>query len=275
MNHNELLYERESYMSSTKNTIGGHMVGECDYSKITPRVNVDKNLDLEPFVLENVDIHVGQFEARMDDALQVLPPSLQPTIPASISIAFYRSRESAFGPYQWLSIGVGCRCGVKPHNLMLRNYCTNTDLAKHLSTYYGFEFTSADQIRVDKGYHAVESSLVVEGKTQMRMKSVKHMMLPGASAILKYPSPLHHVVYDGNQGLLRLDMGYEFQASSRGTLSLGDCDDEFFPGIGISPTHAISATYSEKVTVGIIQPRYLLDVEKLPSEGGIQKVHEL
>src|SRR5690606_25435563 len=144
---------------------------------LTPPVSVRRRTDLAPFVLEGVDIHVGLFETPMADALAVLPPSLQPTIPASIAIAFYRAKDSAFGPFRLLSIGIGCRCGVKPHTLMLKNYCTNAALAEVLTRDYGYHFAAADDIVVDKGYHIADSYLVADGETCLRMVSEKHKPL--------------------------------------------------------------------------------------------------
>lgn len=262
-------------MSSTKDTIGGHMLGTRDYRALTPAVKVKKQTDLAPFVLENVDIHVGLYETPMAEALAVLPPSLQPTIPGSISVAFYRAKDSAFGPFQLLSIGLGCRSGVKPHNLILQNYCSNPELAQVLSRDYGYPFTAADAITVDKGYHQVESCLVIDGVTVLRLVSEEHKPLPGVSAILKYPSPLHFVEYHGEKGFLRLDLGYEFNSSIRGKTRLQLAKGNPFPALGVTPTHPISATYSERVTMGIIQPKYVYDLEKGPADGGIRKIAEM
>ena len=66
------------------------------------------------------DIHFGdvtcfQLTAEMRNAAReaVLPPSLHPTIPAALSVQAYRVQTSPWGPFQYVTVRVSCRSGVR------------------------------------------------------------------------------------------------------------------------------------------------------------------
>ncbi len=81
------------------------------------------------------DIHFGdvtcfQLTAEMRNSAReaILPPSLHPTIPAALSVQAYRVQTSPWGPFQYVTVRVSCRSGVRARGFTTATV-TDSDIA--------------------------------------------------------------------------------------------------------------------------------------------------
>ena len=64
--------------------------------------------------VENVDVFYSLFEVSMDEALQIIPSGLHPSIPAVMGVTFWRAKDSELGPFTIGFAALACRTGIKP-----------------------------------------------------------------------------------------------------------------------------------------------------------------
>ena len=70
--------------------------------------------DVEPVVLDDLEVVQAMFELRAAGREAVLPPALHPTNPPTLVIQVWRCGASPWGPFELAQVRVQCRSGLRP-----------------------------------------------------------------------------------------------------------------------------------------------------------------
>lgn len=111
-------------------------------------------------------LHLGEVvcvqctaEMRNSARETVLPPSLHPTVPASLSLQAWHVGESPFGAFGFAIARIGCRSGVRARGFAAKAYASTQAAADGLRDAYGLPVDVA-AVQVRRHYSGAE--VVVE-----------------------------------------------------------------------------------------------------------------
>lgn len=233
-----------------------HPQGHGTLAALGASISVDLNA-ITQIVLPGAQVHNGLFEVPYRQAMAVLLPSLHPATPAYGSLMFVHAPESPIGAFDFALFGVACRSGIRPRMLNLTAFASSNAAVALLGT---FGFAARKAVFDNRfGYDAAVSTLSGDdGAVIARMSTSMADILLGSTRAVRYPQPLTPVDIDGAQGLLQLDMAFEYDEASRGPMQLSMFDSAAVSSGRITPTDLIGGTFV-RANIALQPPRLLLD----------------
>jgi|GEM_PF-954308 len=253
---------------STDLNVVEHPRGQGDLSPLlanAPSIDFGKNRGLE---LENVRVHYCLFEAPMAQAKELIPPSLHPGNPAHMSITGYSVADSEIGPFEYAVIALGCRAGIKPHMLTLSSFFSTPAACEYFAENFGYDGAVAN-VKTSRFHHETSTNVELEGGRVILDVATEYPRQLLGTGQVKYPTPLNVAKLGDHQGLVRVDIGYEYRETERGEIRLrqfsaGDLTDQ-----KLEPTNAISGASSD-VGMQFSASSGIIDLETMASAGGLR-----
>lgn len=234
-----------------------------------PRTQLDVSLRDE-LVLENLQVHYALFETPMAAALDCLPVSLHPAVPAHFGITFWRCDDGPLGAFECAWIGLACRTGIKPRHLVHAAYVNRAEVGDWLQRRYGFDCRVAD-VHYRETYDRLQGRIMVDGTPVLDTVTTRMQPVVGAGASVKY-SPALNVARIGDSALMvQMEAAYTFKRVIRGTPQLLDYDAAALGEQRLAAKFPMSGTHA-LVDVTLLPPRFTADFTLPAEQGGAKKI---
>ena len=246
------------------------LYGRQDASRLTvPRTQVDVTQAGE-VVLENVQVHYSLFEVPMAVALDYLPVSLHPAVPAHVGITFWRCDDGPLGAFECAWIGLACRTGIKPRHLVHAAFVNRAEVGEWLQRRYGFDCRLAD-VHYRETYDRLQGRIVVDDKVVLDTVTTRMQPVVGAGAAVKY-SPALNATHVGESSLMvQMEAAFTFKRVIRGTPQALTWDAAALGNADLTPKFAMSGTHAV-VDVTLLPPRFTADLVVPAEAGGARKI---
>lgn len=159
-------------------------------------------------LLNNVVCVQATMEMRNSAREAVLPPSLHPTIPASMSIQVWKVGDSPWGAFSMAMARISCRSGVRARGFVSAAFASTPAATRALRGGYGFPIQLAE-IKLQHGYSGITAQVRWNNRTVLELRGVD-------------PEPMGHddVQYTGSltlantpNGLRLLQVEAEYQST--------------------------------------------------------------
>ena len=82
-----------------------------DFEKVAPKM---ESLDTEALTFANAEVMQVLCEIYSDEACDLLPPALHPTLPPVVCWTVYRFPETEWGEVRLAQTRIECRSGLRP-----------------------------------------------------------------------------------------------------------------------------------------------------------------
>lgn len=234
-----------------------------------PRAQLDVSLGGE-VVLENVQVHYALFETPMAAALDCLPVSLHPAIPAHIGITFWRCEAGPLGAFECAWIGLACRTGIKPRHLVHAAFVNHSEVGEWLQRRYGFDCRVAD-VHYRETYDRLQGRIVVDGQTVLDTVTTHMQPVVGAGASVKYSPALNAARVNDTPQLVQMEASYAFKRVIRGTPQLLSYEAAALGDPRLSAKFPMSGTHA-LVDITLLPPRFTADFAVPAEQGGARKI---
>ncbi len=217
----------------------------------------------EPIVLDDVTLFQMVMEMHNGAREAVLPPSLHPTIPSTLSMQVWRVGASPWGAFALAVARVSCRGGVRARGFTTAAIASTDAACRGLTQTVGYPARRGD-VHLMASYSAVEARVRVEGREAFR-----------AAAIDPVPMGPDDVQYTGTLNLVQVPEGLrllqiEFQVEPSKVERLQPRLEAFEAGCWgddrLDPYFPVTAA----VTTGRVifpPPRFLLKTDELAFTG--------
>lgn len=221
-------------------------------------------------LLENVQVHYVLFETPMAAALDVLPVSLHPAVPAHLGITFWRCEAGPLGAFECAWVGLACRTGIKPRHLVYAAFVNRAEVGEWLQRRYGFDCRVAD-VHYRETYDRLQGRIVVDGVPVIDTVTTRMQPVVGAGASVKYSPALNATRVGDTATLVQMEAAYAFKRVIRGTPQLLVHDAAALGEPGLTARFPMSGTHA-LVDVTLLAPRFTADFAVPAEQGGARKI---
>ena len=224
----------------------------------------------QAFVLPDADILYVLFEMPMNTAIARLPVSLHPSIPAALGITFVHAKNSPFGPFTLVYVGIACRTGIKPRHFITGAFCDNADARAFFTNRYGFACAPAT-VDYHETYDRVRGAISQNGKPLLDLAIVECQPLVGAGGMIKYSPPLTATQVNDHAALVQFEAAYDFKRSVRGKPRLVHYDALALGDLAVAPVFPIAGSHAV-CDLHLLPIRFEVDLEVPAEQGGARKI---
>lgn len=221
-------------------------------------------------VIEDVEILYVLYEMSMASALERLPASLHPSVPALFGFTFMRAPGGPLGAFTIAWHGIACRTGIKPRHLVQGAFCNSTQAGDFFASRYGFACRSAE-VGLRETFDRVRGHVEVDGTTLIDVAITESLPLVGAGALIKYSPPLNGTTLAGGPALVQFEAGYDFKRVLRGRPRLAAFAAAELGDAGLAPTHPIAGSHAV-VDLHLMPARFQVDLVTPAEAGGARKI---
>lgn len=224
----------------------------------------------ETIVIEDAEILYVLYEMSMQPALENLPVSLHPSVPAVYGMTFIRARNGALGAFELAYTGIACRTGIKPRHFIQAAYSDNAQAATFFAARYGFDCTQA-AVKQRETYDRARGTIEHDGNMLLDIAITDCIPLVGAGATIKYSPPLNATRVGGDSTLVQFEAAYDFKRVLRGKPRLGAFDSAALGNAAIRPTHPIAGSFAV-CDLHLMPARFQVDLDVPAEAGGARKI---
>jgi len=208
-----------------------------------------KDLDTETLVLEGVEILHVLHEIDAGPMLELLPPSLHPTLPPTVSFIVWRGRGTELGDFTMAQVRIGCRAGVRPRGLLLSSVVDDSAAGEMLASRWGYR-TDPGTPRLETNHDRVRGTIVRDGETILDVSLLGPEPISGGD--IQYVANMNLAQTPNGARLVQVDPEFTFHKANRGRLQV----DAFDPGAFGEDRIALSWPVSTSFAVAdITMPR--------------------
>lgn len=225
----------------------------------------------EAIELPKADVLYVMFEIDAAEMEDMIPPSLHPTIPPTLTIFAVRAPDSTLGPFTFAQARIGCRAGVRPRGYVTGGYIDDAAPVPALADRWGFSLEAADVV-VERRYHDVVCEVTAGGRTILSTSLVDPVPLSGAEIQFAPNMHLARVRRDGQDlpRLVQMDPEFTFHRAARGTARLDAFDPQAWGDDRVTVVYPVSAWHAV-CDVTLPKIRYVCD-PVVPALQGTEKV---
>ncbi len=221
-------------------------------------------------VLPDAEIFYSLFELPMHVALERLPRSLHPSIPAVMGVTFIRAKDGPLGPFILAYLGVACRTGIKPRHFITGAFCDNVEAADFFARRYGFAIQMAE-VQYHETYDRVRGHIGLNGRSLLDLVIAQCIPLVGAGATIKYSPPLNAVSVGGKPALVQFEAAYDYKRVLRGRPQTLQYDAAGLGDSAVAPTQPIAGSHAI-VDLHLMPVRFQAHLDVPAETGGATKV---
>jgi hypothetical protein len=243
------------------------LLGVRDISPLLPDTAEMEGLDTEPAEIERAEVLQVMFEFACGPMLELLPPSLHPTIPPTVSFTFWRCPDGPGGPFSLAQVRAGCRAGVRPRGFLLASYCDAEPAAEALRSRWGYDCRPG-LVRLRRFYDRIVGSVVVADRTVLQVSLVDPQAISGADVQYVANMNLAKVRLDGalTPRLVQVDPEFTFHKAERGRPVVDVFETAAWHAEGMTPVYPVSASYTV-CDIHMPHIRYIVDPEVPAMQG--------
>ncbi len=229
------------------------LIGTTPLEQIVSELPTIPSWDIEPVVLENVEILQAQFELAATDIERFLPPALHPTIPPLGHWSCWAVPDSPWGSFKLVQFRLSCRSGARPRTFLLGGLIDNQAARKELASTWGLEAVQAE-VRFVRSYDAAEFKATVNDQLAIDVKLRNPESL--ATSDLQLFASMHGANTPSGVRLVQFDPSYDVNRTERYTPTI----DHFAPHVwqreGIDPVYAVTA-WGANTTIHLPKIRFV------------------
>jgi acetoacetate decarboxylase len=215
----------------------------------------------------DVDILQVLYEVRPTDLEGLVPPALNPTIPAAVSFLVYQVHESPVGPFGLAQTRLTARAGVRPRAFLVSAFCDSEAASTLLARSWGFRIQPGE-IELHRYHDRIDSTVTADGQPVLRLSLVDPTPITGHD--VQYPPGMHLARVENQDGtkprLVQVDSEYEFRRADRGQPELAQFDAAAWGNATLEITEPISASFAA-CDMTITSVRYVCNPDIPASEG--------
>jgi len=249
--------------------MGELLYGMADAAALAKDVNEVRLTGFSDIVLEQVQIYTSLFEIPLHAAMQRLPKGVHPSVPALCCVTFWRCPGGALGAFELSFVGLTCRTGIKPRQLVQAAFANTEQACNFFRNEYGFPCQLA-VVRQRESYDRVLGTVALNERTILQISTHSPVPLVGMGSFVKYSAALNFARPDGKVGLVQLEASYEFKRVIRGVAQALVFDNTAL-GDTITPVHAVSGAHAI-VNLTLHPARYVVDPMQPAEEGGVRRI---
>jgi hypothetical protein len=139
------------------------LVGSADVRELAARAPVVRHYLAEPLLLENVTLFQMVLEMRNGAREALLPPSLHPTIPPTLSLQVWQVGESPWGEFGMAVARLSCRGGVRARGFTVAAAASTDAACTGLRETFGYPALRAD-VHCRASYSGAEVAVARDGR---------------------------------------------------------------------------------------------------------------
>jgi hypothetical protein len=217
----------------------------------------------EPLIFERVVLFQMVMEMRNGARESVLPPSLHPTIPPTLSMQVWQVGNSRWGAFRMAVARVSCRGGVRARGFTTAARASTESACRGLRETLGYPLQRAD-IHLAASYSGVEAAVSDGSGSSFRASAVDPVPL-GADDV-QYTSTLNLAHVPAGLRLLQIDFDVEHERVERLTARLEGFAPAAWADARLDPYHVVTASLATG-TVTFSPQRFLLRPDELAFTG--------
>ena len=246
------------------------LFGSCDPTTLAANA---PDVDLGEFAevkLEQVHIYSALFEIPLHGAMRSLPVGVHPSIPALSCATFWRCPGGPLGAFELAFIGLACRTGIKPRQLVYSAFADTDAACGFFRQRYGFPCRSA-KVRQREYYDRVLGSVEMLGKRILEISTTGLTPLVGMGSFVKYSAALNFARVPEGVGLVQLEASYEFTRVIRGVPQAVTYDGAALGDATIVPVYPVSGAHAI-VNLTLHPTRFVVDPVTPAERGGVRRI---
>ena len=229
------------------------------------------NLKTEPLEIHRADVLHLMFEIDSAPMLALLPPSLHPTIPPTVTFVIWRCPDGPAGPFSLAQLRVGCRAGVRPRGIPLASYCDSPEATEPLRSRWAFNCRPGS-VQLRQMHDRVVGRVESGGREILRVELIDPEYISGADVQYTANMNLAQVERDGGvkPRLVQIDPEYTFYKAQRGRPQILNFDRAAWNAEGVEPVYPVAATMAS-CDITLPRLRYIMDPD-LPALQGTETI---
>lgn len=239
------------------------LVGSADIDALASRAPTLEAYPVEPLVLSDVTLFQMVLEMRNGAREAVLPASLHPTIPPTLSIQVWDVREGPWGSFRAAVARVSCRAGVRARGFTTAAWVTTEAAAAGLADTYGYP-CRVGVLTFQHGYAGAEVSVSDGNGTVFAARAIDPEPL-GADDV-QYTGTLNLAQTPVGLRLLQVEFGVAARTSERLRARLDAFESSAWGDGRLDPYHVVTASLA-RAEVTFAPIRFVLRPDELAFTG--------
>lgn len=240
------------------------LVGSADVNALAARAPALDAYPAEPLVLGDVTLLQMVLEMRNGAREAVLPPSLHPTIPPTLSIQVWDVADSPWGGFRAAVARVSCRAGVRARGFTTAAWASDEAAAAGLANTYGYPCRSGE-VTFQHGYAGAEVSVSSgTGGTVLAAHAIGPEPLGGDD--VQYTGTLNLAHTPVGLRLLQVEFGVAARTSERLRARLDGFEAAAWGDGRLDPYYVVTASLA-RAEVTFAPIRFVLRPDELAFTG--------
>jgi hypothetical protein len=237
------------------------LFGSLDTTALLAGAPEMKDLTTDALVLPSVEILHLLHEIDSGPMLELLPPSLHPTLPPTISVIVWRARGTELGTFTMAQVRIGCRAGVRPRGFLLASVVDDVDAGNLLASRWGYR-TDDGTPKLQVSHDRIRATVERDGRTILDVSLIGPEPISGGD--IQYVANMNLAHTPDGPRLVQVDPEFEFTKANRGKLQLDVFDAAAWGDARIVPSWPVSTSVAT-ANVTLPKLRYVckLDVPAL------------
>lgn len=229
------------------------LVGTTPLEQLVSNLPTILTWEVEPVVLEQVEILQAQFELASSRIERFLPPALHPTIPPLGLWSCWDVPDSPWGSFRLIQFRISCRSGARPRVFLLGAFIDNPEAGENLASNWGLTAGLAE-IHFVRSYDAAEFRATVDDQPLIYVKLRNPESL--ATSDLQLFAAMHGANTPSGVRLVQFDPSYEVNRTERYLPKI----DRFAANVwrleGIDPVYSVTA-WGANTTIHLPKIRFV------------------
>ena len=214
------------------------LVGTTPLEQLVSNLPTIPTWDVEPFVLEQVEILQAQFELAASGIERFLPPALHPTIPPLGHWSCWDVPDSPWGSFRLIQFRLSCRSGARPRTFLLGAFIDNQEAQESFASKWGLEAVQAE-IHFGRSYDVAEFKASVNGQCAIDVSLRNPESL--ATSDLQLFASMHGAITPSGLRLVQFDPSYEVNRTERYAPTMNHFSAQVWEREGIDPVYVVTA----------------------------------
>ena len=239
------------------------LVGTADIDELAEGAPIIESWN--PDAIEMPGVHCFQMTAEMKNSAReaLLPPSLHPTVPATVSIQAWQIDESPWGAFDLVVCRVSCRSGVRARGFTTAALASSEEACAGLSGTFGFPASLAE-IRFRHGYDGVDLEVSLAGASCLSVSASSPE--PMGLGDVQYTGTLTLAETPKGLRLVQVEAQHVAEKVDRLQARLAHFDGRAFGNALLDPVNVVSASLC-KESVTFPPVRFVCKVDELAFTG--------
>lgn len=239
------------------------LVGSANIEQLAASAATISEYVQEVIEFEEVTCFQMTMEMRNQAREAVLPPSLHPTIPASLSLQVWEVGDCLWGPFTMAVCRITCRSGVRARGFTSAVYASNEEVCNKLRSSFGFPADLAD-IQFRHSYDGTDVRVIKASEEILSVSALDPE--PMGLTDVQYTGTLNLAHTPNGLRLVQLEAHHTATRVERLSSRLISFDGEAWGNKLLQPYHMVSSSVASE-TVSFPPVRFVCKPDELAFTG--------